>query len=221
MVRPVPGFPHQFELVAGERRWQAAKVAGLTEIPAVVRELNDQEALAVALIENIQREDLTPPPPEEPRRCRRLVGEFSLTHERVAEVVGRSRAAVSNLIRLLDLPDTVLALIDSRKISMGHARALLGVEDDAGRERLANTVAERELSVRQTEALVREGQGEGEDLPKKRPGHSVMSEVLKTKSVKVRLRQRADGASRLIVDVKDPDKRDLILEAIKTAVGPI
>jgi len=216
VVRPVPGFPHQFELVAGERRWQAAKVAGLIEIPAVVRELNDQEALAVALIENIQREDLTPA--EEARALQRLLGEFSLTHDRLAEVVGRSRAAVSNLIRLLELPPPVLALVDSRKISMGHARALLGVDDDVARERLANTVAERELSVRQTEALVREGQqGEGDDLPKKRPGHSVMSEVLKTKSVKVRLRQRADGASRLIVDVKDPDKRDLILEAIKRA----
>ncbi len=217
VVRPVPGFPHQFELVAGERRWQAAKVVGLTEIPAVVRELNDQEALAVALIENIQREDLTPA--EEARALKRLLGEFSLTHDRLAEVIGRSRAAVTNLIRLLELSPPVLALVDSRKISMGHARALLGVDDEAGREQLAQVVVERELSVRQTEALVRKGRAGAGEAQAKGRGRPVISEVLKTRSVHVQLRQKSNGASRLIVDVKDPDKRDLILEAIKNAAG--
>jgi len=217
VVRPVPGFPHQFELVAGERRWQAAKVAGLTDIPAVVRDLSDQEALAVALIENIQREDLTPA--EEARALQRLLGEFSLTHDRLAEVVGRSRAAVSNLIRLLELPPPVLALVDSRKLSMGHARALLGVDDDAARERLAQIVTERELSVRQTEELVRKRRSGVGESQQPGPGRPVISEVLKTGSVHVQLRQKANGTSRVIVDVKDPDRRDLILEAIKKAAG--
>ena len=216
VVRPVPGFPHQFELVAGERRWQAAKVAGLTEIPAVMREFSDQEALAVALIENIQREDLTPA--EEARALKRLLGEFSFTHERLAEVVGRSRAAVSNLIRLLELPAAVLGLIDSRKISMGHARALLGIESDAAREQLAQVVTERDLSVRQTEELVRKGLSRaGEAVQEKGPGRPVISQVLKTRSVHVQLRQKSNGSSRVIIDVKDPHKRDLILEAIKRA----
>jgi ParB family chromosome partitioning protein len=216
VVRPIPDFPHQFEIVAGERRWQAAKLAGLTEIPAVVRELSDQEALAVALIENIQREDLTPA--EEARALRRLLGEFSLTHERLAEVLGRSRAAVSNLIRLLDLPQPVQALIDSKQISMGHARALLGLEQDTDREQFARQIVERELSVRQTEELVRKGlPAQGEMVRKRTAGPSAVREVLKTVFVRVQLRQKNSGASRLIVDIKDPLKRDAILEAIKKA----
>jgi ParB family chromosome partitioning protein len=216
VVRPVPGFPHQFEIVAGERRWQASKLAGLTEIPAVIRDLSDQEALAVALIENIQREELTPP--EEARALKRLIGEFSLTHERVAEVVGRSRAAVSNLIRLLELPETVLALVDSKAISMGHARALLGLQVDADREHFARLIVERELSVRQTEELVRKGpKAQSGSIHDGTPARFVVSEVLKTVSVRVQLRQKGNGASRLIVDVRDPRKRDVIVAAIKKA----
>ncbi len=164
LVRPVmsadPGAP-RFEIVAGERRWRAAKIAGLTDTPVVVRELSDQEAVAIALIENIQREDLTPA--EEARALQRLVADFQLTHQAVADAVGRSRAAVSNLIRLLDLPAEAVALVDSKALGMGHARALLGLGDDAERVRLACWVAGRNLSVRATEALVqdagREGQG--------------------------------------------------------------
>jgi ParB family chromosome partitioning protein len=216
VVRPVPGFPHQFEIVAGERRWQASKLAGLTEIPAVIRDLSDQEALALALIENIQREELTPA--EEARALRRLVGEFALTHERVAEVVGRSRAAVSNLLRLLDLPETVLALVDSKTISMGHARALLSLQEDKDREQFARLIVERELSVRQTEELVRKGpRAQGGSIRGGTPARFVVSEVLKTASVRVQLRQKGSGASRLIVDVRDPKKRDVIVAAIKKA----
>src|SRR3981189_1849931 len=156
IVRPLPtgaSGPARYEIVAGERRWQAAKLAGLSDIPVIVRELSDQEAVAVALIENIQREELTAA--EEARSLKLLTEEFSLTHQEVADSVGRSRAAVSNLIRLLDLPESVVALIDSKAISMGHARALLGLEDDAGRVRLAQRVAERGLSVRETEDRVR------------------------------------------------------------------
>jgi ParB family transcriptional regulator, chromosome partitioning protein len=156
----------RYEIVAGERRWRAAKLAGLTDIPVIVRQLSDKEAVAIALIENIQREDLTAA--EEARALKRLIGEFSLTHQEVAESVGRSRAAVSNLIRLLDLPEAVVALIDSKALSMGHARALLGLGGRRGARTLAQLVAQRGLSVRETENLVRKAleRGGGARLPK-------------------------------------------------------
>ncbi len=215
VVRPVPGFAHQFEIVAGERRWQAAKLAGLSEIPALVRELSDQEALAVALIENIQREELTPA--EEARAFKRLIEEFQLTHEAVGEAVGRSRAAVTNLLRLLDLPESVLQLVDSKRLGMGHARALLGLEDDAARTRLGELVAERGYSVRETENLVRRALKEDEGAIRKPPELSVVSEVLRTTSVRVELQQKASGAGKLIVEFADSGSRDRILEAIKQA----
>jgi len=205
----------KYEIVAGERRWQAAKLAGLENIPVIVRELSDSQAVAVALIENIQREELTSA--EEARALKRLIEEFSLTHAEVAESVGRSRAAVSNLIRLVDLPESVVDLIDSKKISMGHARALLGLEEDTERERLGELVAERGLSVRETENLVRKAlKGEGGQAAK-RPELSVISEVLKTKTVHVQLHQKASGAGKLIVEFKDSETRDVMIEALKRA----
>jgi ParB family chromosome partitioning protein len=206
----------RYEIIAGERRWRAAKLAGFTDIPTIVRELSDKEAVALALIENIQREDLTAA--EEARALKRLLSEFSLTHSQVAESVGRSRAAVSNLIRLLELPDPVVALIDSKALGMGHARALLGLTDEAEQDRLARLVADRGLSVRETEKLVRRRQkGEGGQTAK-RPELSVISEVLKTKAVHVQLHQKASGAARIVVEVADAKSRDAIVEAIKGAV---
>lgn len=201
--------------MAGERRWQAAKLAGLTDIPVIVRELSDKQAVAVALIENIQREELTSA--EVARALKRLTEEFSLTHSEVAESVGRSRAAVSNLIRLLDLPESVVDLIDSRKISMGHARALLGLEDDAERERLAALIAERGLSVRDTENLVRKAsKGENGVSTPKPPELSVVSEVLRTASVHVQLQQRATGAGKIVIEFANPQARDELLDLIKS-----
>jgi ParB family transcriptional regulator, chromosome partitioning protein len=220
VVRPLPagsGGTAKYEIVAGERRWQAAKMAGLTDIPVIVRPLSDKEAVAVALIENIQREDLTSA--EEARALKRLIDEFSLTHTEVAETVGRSRAAVSNLIRLLDLPVSVVDLIDSKSISMGHARALLGLEGDDGRVRLAQLVAERGLSVRETENLVRKSQkDEAGSRPAKRQESSTPTEVLTTKTVHVQLHQKSSGAARIVIDVADSKSRDAIVEAIKAAV---
>jgi ParB family chromosome partitioning protein len=221
VVRPVAGTAGGapgYEIVAGERRWQAAKLAGLTDIPVVIRELSDPEAVAVALIENIQREELTPA--EEARALQRLIGEFSLTHQEVAAAVGRSRAAVSNLIRLLDLPAEVVVLIDSKGISMGHARALLGLEDDAERVRLGRLVAERELSVRETENLVRKAlKGEGSAVaPASRPELSVVSEILRTGTVQVQLQQKASGKGKLIVEFADVKARDVIVEAIRATI---
>ena len=206
----------RYEIVAGERRWQAAKLAGLDEIPVVIRELTEAQAVAVALIENIQREELSPA--EEARALSRLIDEYSLTHQEVAEAVGRSRAAVSNLLRLLDLPTEVVTLIDSKALSMGHARTLLGLEDDAARVRLGRLVAERGYSVRETEKLVKQAQKGAASAPKKPPESSVVSEVLRTAQVRVELHQKASGASRIVVDVADSAGRDAIIEAIRRAV---
>jgi ParB family chromosome partitioning protein len=207
----------RYEIIAGERRWRAAKLAGLTDIPAIVRELTDKEAVAIALIENIQREDLTAA--EEARALKRLTAEFSLTQQEVADTVGRSRAAVSNLIRLLDLPERVVSMIDSKAIDMGHARALLGLAKDADRERLAQLVAERGLSVRETEDLVRKAQkGEGSSVTVKRPELSILSEVLRTEAVHVQLHQKSTGSGKLIVEFADAQSRDAIVDAIKLAV---
>jgi ParB family transcriptional regulator, chromosome partitioning protein len=207
----------RYEIVAGERRWQAAKLAGLADIPVIVRPLTDKEAVAVSLIENIQREELTSA--EEARALKRLIEEFSLTHQEVAESVGRSRAAVSNLIRLLDLPASVVDLIDSKAISMGHARALLGLKDDDGRVRLAQLVAERGLSVRETENLVRKDSEREGGRPGGKTALPAMTQVLKTKTVHVQLKQRASGAARIVIDVADAKSRDAIVEAIKAAAG--
>jgi len=155
-----PGTPtadgsarERYEIVAGERRWRAAKIAGLSTVPVVVRELDDQSALAIALIENLQREDLNPI--DQAQSLSRLADEFELTHEQVAKAVGRSRASVSNLLRLLDLQDDVKQLLANGKIDMGHARALLPL--DAKRQvAMARRTEAKALSVRQVEAAVRD-----------------------------------------------------------------
>jgi len=157
VVRPIaaaaPGESQRYEIIAGERRWRAAQIAGLANIPAVIRRIPDEAAIAVALIENIQRESLNPL--EEARALERLITEFELTHAQAAEAVGRSRAAVSNLLRLLELAPEVGALVERRELEMGHARALLALSTRRQQAEVAAIVAKRGLSVRDTEALVR------------------------------------------------------------------
>ena len=158
LVRPLstprkPGESQRYEIIAGERRWLAAQMAGLAEIPAVIRDVPDEAAVAMSLIENIQREDLNPL--EEARALLRLIEEFGLTHQAAAEAVGRSRAAVSNLLRLMELADEVKELLERRSIEMGHARALLGLTARRQQIEAAALVAKKGLSVRETEALVR------------------------------------------------------------------
>lgn len=143
----------RYELIAGERRWRAAQLAGLHEIPAIVKSVPDRAVMSIALIENIQREQLNPL--EEAQALQRLLSEFGMTHQEVAEAIGRSRAAVSNLLRLLELGDEARSLLETGRIEMGHARALLALPQPA-QSRLATQVAERGLSVRATERLVRE-----------------------------------------------------------------
>ncbi len=152
LVRPRAGGT--YELVAGERRWRAARIAGLQSVPAIVREREDAQALEVALVENMAREDLNPV--DEARACAALVEELGLTREDVGRRVGRSRVAVSNLVRLLDLPDEVIELLQDGTLSEGHGRALLLAEDHAARRRLARAAAEEGWSVRVTEQRARE-----------------------------------------------------------------
>jgi len=155
VVRPLPasGGETRYEIVAGERRWRAAQLAGLASIPAVVRDIPDEAAVAVALIENIQRENLNPI--EEARSLHRLVEEFDLTHADAAEAVGRSRASVTNLLRLLELPRPVREMLEHRDLDMGHARALLGLESAQKQVEVAEHALKQGWSVRETEAAVR------------------------------------------------------------------
>jgi ParB family chromosome partitioning protein len=167
LVRPKPGGT--YELVAGERRWRAAQIAGLTTIPALVRPRDDAEALELALIENMAREDLSPI--EEARACAALVEELGLTREEVGRRVGRGRVAVSNLVRLLDLPDEVIELLQEGALSEGHGRALLLAQDHGARSRLARSAVQEGWSVRTVEARAREDNasaGTGQRHPARR-----------------------------------------------------
>ena len=152
LVRPISGG--KYEIIAGERRWRASQMAGLTEVPVIVRELDDGRALEVALVENVQRADLNPI--DEAQGYLRRVNEFNYTHEDMARVTGKSRSHITNLLRLLSLPERIMAVVQEGELSMGHARALLGLSDD---ERLqmkaASKVMKAGLSVRETEDLVR------------------------------------------------------------------
>jgi ParB family chromosome partitioning protein len=157
VVRPIlattPSGGQRYEIIAGERRWRAAQLANLADIPAIVRDIPDETAISVALIENIQREDLNPL--EEARALERLISEFHMTHQQAADAVGRSRAAVSNLLRLLDLAPEVSDHLEARALEMGHARALLGLATRRQQIEVAAIVVKKGLSVRETEAIVR------------------------------------------------------------------
>ncbi|MBE6599788.1 MAG: ParB/RepB/Spo0J family partition protein [Ruminococcaceae bacterium] len=153
IVRENPALPGLYEIIAGERRWRAAKMAGLSEIPAVILDGDDLKIAQVALIENIQREDLNPI--EEAMAYDALIDKFDLTQDQVAKQVGKSRSAVTNALRLLELPEDVVKMLAEGELSAGHARALLGLNNKEEIAATAGKIAERELSVRETEALVR------------------------------------------------------------------
>lgn len=220
MVQPVVVRPVSdgYELIAGERRWRAAQLAGLQELPAVVRELDDQAAAAVSLIENIQREDLNPL--EEARAMSRLVDDFGLTHQEVASAVGRSRAAVSNLLRLQELDDQVKELVETGRLEMGHARALLGLKGERQRA-LARRVAERELTVRATEALVRrelegDGSAQGQRAAQKDADTRRLEQELSERlGAAVTLHPGKGGKGRLQIAYNSLDELEGILEHIR------
>jgi ParB family chromosome partitioning protein len=217
---PAPGGSQRYEIIAGERRWRAAQIAGLTEVPAVIRHVPDEAAVAMSLIENIQREDLNPL--EEARALDRLINEFQLTHQQAAEAVGRSRAAVSNLIRLLELPDEVKSLVERRSLEMGHARALLGLQARRQQVEVGALIARKGLSVREAEALVRRllarttGPGEGRETARKDPDIARLETDLAEKlGARVELRHSASGKGRLVISYHSLDELDGILGHIR------
>jgi ParB family chromosome partitioning protein len=206
----------RYEIIAGERRWRAAQLAGLHEIPAVVREVEDRAAIAIALIENIQRENLNPL--EEARALERLIEEFELTHEQAAEAVGRSRAAVSNLLRLLDLEDAVKGMVENGELEMGHARALLALSG-ARQVEAAHQVIARGLSVRATEGLVKSLQSPPAHKPAvvthKDPNIQHLESNLADKlGARVQIRQGRGGRGKLEISYNSLDELDGILEHI-------
>ena len=163
VVREVDGLGENYEIIAGERRWRASRLAGLDEIPAVIMTGDDLKVAEVALIENVQRKDLNPV--EEGLAYKALIEKFGLKQEEVAAQAGKSRSAVANMLRLLELPDEILALVQDERLSMGHARALLGLDDDEQMLPLAELTVNRELSVREVEALVRKYNAAAEEIP--------------------------------------------------------
>lgn len=223
VVRPVnegqPGQPRRYEIIAGERRWRAAQMAGLHEIPALVRRVGDEAAIAMALIENIQRENLNPL--EEAGALARLIGEFNMTHATAAEAVGRSRTAVSNLLRLLELSDEVKALVERREIEMGHARALLGLSSQRHQVEVALLVAKKKLSVRDTEALVRRMQqpaGNLADPPAARSDANIRKlegELSEKLGARVQVQHASSGKGKVVINYHTLEELDGILEHIQ------
>ena len=220
VIQPVVVRPHSqaghFELIAGERRWRASQLAGLHEIPAVVRDVPDQAAMAMGLIENIQREELNPV--EEAMALQRLIGEFGLTHQQTADAVGRSRAAVSNLLRLLTLEPAVKQLLESGDLEMGHARALLALQGGAQIE-AARQVAQRGLSVRETENLVRrlsQPAKPKKSSQSKDPDIRRFEEDLSEKlGARVQIQSDNKGKGKLVIQYNSLDELDGILAHIK------
>jgi ParB family transcriptional regulator, chromosome partitioning protein len=220
LVRPLaernPGESQRYEIIAGERRWRAAQMAGLTEIAAVIRDVPDDAAVAMALIENIQRENLNPL--EEARALSRLIDEFGLTHQAAAEAVGRSRAAVSNLLRLMELADEVKELVEQRSIEMGHARALLGLTTRRQQIEVASLVAKKGLSVRDTETLVRKllaPAAATAEEPKVDPDiRRLELELAEKLGAKVLFQHTASGKGKLVVTYHSLDELEGILAHI-------
>jgi ParB family chromosome partitioning protein len=205
----------RYEIVAGERRWRAAQQAGLRDVPVAIRDIPDQAAIAIALIENIQREDLNPL--EEAQALKRLIDEFDLTHQAAADAVGRSRAAVSNLLRLLELAPEVRILVDQRKLDMGHARALLTLPH-ALQIQLARQVAENGLSVRELEALARRAQAAPAVKPAARVDANVAQlerDLSERLSAPVAIQHGRGGRGKLVIRYHSLDELDGILERIR------
>ena len=210
LVREVS--PDKFEIIAGERRWRASQMAGLEQVPVLVREIADESALAMALIENIQRENLNPL--EEAQGIKRLIDEFAMTHEKAADAVGRSRVAVSNLLRLLSLSSPVQDLLMHNKLDMGHARALIGL-DAAQQIMLANRAIQQQLSVRDVENLVKKVGAEAKPNQQKTTVNRDVLALQNTLSEKigavVSISAKANGAGMLKINYSNLDQLDDII----------
>jgi ParB family chromosome partitioning protein len=226
LIQPIVVRPlghGRYEIIAGERRWRAAQLAELAEVPCVVRDVPDQATVAMALIENIQREDLNPL--EEAGALKRLIDEFHLTHQQAADAVGRSRAAVTNLLRLLELPRDIKELLENRQLEMGHARALLTLPS-AQALKLARQAAEGGWSVRELELRARnahDGPGNGARGRSRRAGHAtpdpnvarLEQELSEKLGARVSVVQGRDGRGKLMIEYFSLDELEGILERIR------
>ncbi len=213
VVRQVPSG--QFEIIAGERRWRAAKQAGLKRVPCLVKKVEDRAAIAMALIENIQREDLNVI--EEAQALERLQDEFTLTHQQVADVIGKSRTTVSNLLRLNQLENDVKGLVANKKLEMGHARALLALDGEQQVE-VAQLVAKKQMTVRQTEQLVKkclapqnEQKAQQEDIEAEQMSHK-LSLLL---DAKVSVVRAASGKAKLTISLDEPHKLEQLIAKLE------
>lgn len=209
------GLESRFEIIAGERRWRASQMAGLQEVPVLVRAIPDEQALAIALIENIQREDLNPL--EEAQGIRRLIEEFGLTHQQAADAVGRSRPATTNLLRLLQLAPPVQALLMEGQLDMGHARTLLALEG-AHQIQLGQKIAQQALTVREAERLVQQALKPPKPMPEAKPDRDLISlqeSLSNALGAVVQIRTNRKGAGRLSIDFGSLDQLDGILKRIQ------
>ena len=207
----------RFEIIAGERRWRATQIAGLENIPAVIRTIADSEAVAVALIENIQRENLNPL--EEANAFQRLIIEYEMSHQEVANSVGRARASITNALRLLDLPSSVQELVNKKMLTMGHARALLSIEDRGMQLEVANLIVEKGLSVREAEGLVRK------IVEKKKPSQQkttvdpdiqrLEKDLTNRLGARVSIKHKKTGSGTLSIKYSSSDELEGILSKIR------
>ena len=218
VVRPIDA--NKYELVAGERRWRAAQLAGLGDIPAVVREVDDKSAMAMGLIENIQRDDLNPL--EEAQALHRLLEEFDLTHQQIAQAVGKSRTTVTNLMRLLELNPDVKKLVDKRELEMGHARALMALQGEE-QSHTAAMVVKKGLSVRETEALVRKLKQAAAEPAKPAAGNPLENDpdvrrmlqgLTEKLGAQVQLKHSANGKGKLTISYNSLDELEGIMAHI-------
>jgi len=216
VIRPIEDEQYPYEIIAGERRWRAAQLAGLKEIPAIVRDLNDQVAIALALIENIQRQDLNPI--DQALALQRFHDEFGLSHQEIAETVGKARTTVSNLLRLLSLDDAIKNLMQEGQLDMGHARAILALK---AKDQMAvsKIVIEKSLSVRQTEQLVREWNEPKQDKPQAviSPDIEQLTQKLSERfGANVKIDHNKQGKGKLVIHYHSLDELDGILNICLT-----
>lgn len=223
VVREVGVLDGNYEIIAGERRWRAAKMAGLDEIPAVIMTGDELKVAEVALIENVQRKDLNPI--EEAMAYKALIERFGLKQEEVAKQAGKSRSAIANMLRLLELPDDVLLLVQEEKLSMGHARAILGLNDDEKMLPLAEMTVEKELSVREVEALVRKYNTVPEEVPETPEDNAAMQRRVYMKDLEDKARTKLgrkvkihETGRKKTVELTYEDDEDLE-NLLKTLVG--
>ena len=223
VVREIGVLEDNYEIIAGERRWRAAKMAGLDEIPAVIMTGDELKIAEVALIENVQRKDLNPI--EEAMAYKALIERFDLKQEEVARQAGKSRSAVANMLRLLELPDEVLALVQDEKLSMGHARAILGLADEEKMVPLAELAVSKELSVREVEALVRKYNTVPEEIPETVEDNAAMQRRIYMKDLEDKVRTKlgrkikiCDTGKKKTVELSFEDDEDLA-NLLKSLVG--